>query len=503
MSRMSRREFVRRVAPLGLAAVGGRTFAQQPTPVAAEPAAGRADGPSVLLLLTDDQSYHLSCVGTPGIHTPHVDGLAAEGVLFTRAYATCASCSPSRSSILTGMYPHSNGHWRNTVTPAITEPASQFGRESTRLDPVGVHEDLPTLVEFLNGHGYLTGITQKFHLSPPWKYPFQTRLGSSHVPETNLAAAQRFLAECDGRPFFLMANIGNTHRPFRRGKGELSGPPVDPEAIAVPPYLADTPAMRLDLADYFAAVQGADACVGAVLDALREAGGYDDTLIIFTSDNGYCYHRAKASVYEDGVHMPLIVRGPGVAGGRRLRELVSHVDLVPTILQVLGFEVPANVQGRSLVPLLEGRSEGGGVGGAPAWRELVFSEHNAHGPGEPSLYPSRAVTDGRLRYIRNLRPEKTYVLPADATDPEPWGNGSYQATLDARDEFPVQYDLLQRTLHRPAEELYDLHTDPGEIVNLVEDRRYAGPLERLRGALDEWMRDTEDPGDPTRIVRRQ
>ncbi len=503
MGRMNRREFVKRVVPLGLAAAGGRAFAQQPAPVAAAPAPARADGPSVLLLLTDDQSYHLSCLGTPGIRTPHVDGLAAEGVLFTRAYATCSSCSPSRSSILTGMCPHSHGHWRNTVTPAITEPASQFGRESTKLDPVGVHEDLPTLVEILGQHGYVTGITQKFHLSPPWKYPFQVRLGTSHVPETNRAAARQFLTECGARPFFFMANIGNTHRPFRRGKGELTGPPVDPEAIAAPPYLADTPAMRRDLADYFAAVQGADACVGAVLDALRETGRYEDTLIVFTSDNGYCYHRAKASVYEDGVHMPLIVRGPGVAGGRRLRDLMSHVDLVPTILDALGIPVPPNVQGRSLGPLLEGRPDAAGPGGAGSGRDVVFSEHNAHGPGEPSLYPSRAVTDGRLRYIRNLRPEKTYVLPADAMDADPWGNGSYQATLDARDEFPVQYDLLQRTLHRPAEELYDLHTDPGEIVNLVEDARYAGPLARLRAALDEWMRVTEDPGDPTRIVRRQ
>ena len=118
---------------------------------------------------------------TPGISTPNMDALAKDGVLFTHAYSSCSSCSPSRSSILTGMYPHSNGHWRNTVTPTIEEPEKEFGRESSTLDAVGVHEDIPTLIEILKNNGYFTGITRKWHLSPHWKFPFTKRIQCDHT----------------------------------------------------------------------------------------------------------------------------------------------------------------------------------------------------------------------------------------------------------------------------------------------------------------------------------
>ena len=462
---------------------------------------------SVLLLLTDDQGAHMSCLGTRGIQTPHMDRLADRGVRFDNAFAASPSCAPSRSSILTGMYPHSHGHWRNTLNPRFgIDSPGEFGRHARKVDAVGVHEDVPTLIELLNEQGYFTGITQKFHLSPPWKYPFHVRLFGhprhrtcSSRPESHFEAAKEFFNQCGDRPFFLMANVVNTHRPFKRHIAPLDIPPVDPEAIRVPSNFPDTPALRRDLAEYFDTVQSADACVGALLEALHQSGRFEETLILFTSDHGYPYHRAKGTVYDAGVRIPLVISGPGIPTGRRINDLVSHLDLVPTILDSLEKKVPESVQGQTLGPLLEGRVGARG-------HELVFSESHRHmrdHPDHPTdLYPCRGVTDGRMRYIRNLMPELEYVLPPDLRYEESWDNHSYQATVDARQEFPIQYELLQQTLHRPAEELYDLHADPAEIRNLVDHPGYAVKLRRLQKAMDEWMKETNDPGDPRKIVRR-
>ena len=245
--------------------------------------------PNFLLLLTDDQSYHLSLVGTPGIKTPNMDRLANRGVFFTKAYAAAASCSPCRSAILTGMYPHSNGHWRNTITPTMNEPDSQFGRQSTKVDQVGVHEDLPTLIEILNANGYFTGITEKFHLSPPWKYPFNFHAPANNTPESQYQAAVGFLKLLDNKPFFLDVCIGNTHRPWNSAKKQSALTPVSPDEVVVPPIWPDTEITRQDYAEYLSSVEAADAVIGGVLKALEESGQAENTIIIFTSDQGYCY----------------------------------------------------------------------------------------------------------------------------------------------------------------------------------------------------------------------
>jgi len=166
-----------------------------------------------------------------------------------------------------------------------------------------------------------------------------------------------------------------------------------------------------------------------------------------------------------------------------------------TILDYAKIKIPKNVQGISLLPILENKKGAEG-------RKLVFTEHHAHGPGQ--IYPSRSVTDGRFHYIVNLMPELKYHLPEDLTNKnEVWGNTAYEATVKAKNEFPVQYELLDRTINRPAEELYDLHTDPGEINNLINDPRYAHFLKKMRIAMKEWRKETNDTiDDPRRIVRR-
>ncbi len=484
------------------------------TQLIAQSGAPEKDRPSFILLLTDDQSYHLSLIGTPGIKTPNLDLLANNGMFFTKAYAAAASCSPSRSVILTGMYPHSNGHWRNTYGPGLGDTNVQFSRQSTVADSVGVHDDLPTLIEILSANGYITGITNKFHLSPPWKFPFQYR-----YPNGNTDAYQRtaqFIKQAEGESFFLQANIGYTHRPFRKNISETGLPKVSPDDVLIPPNWPDTKNTREDYADYLSAVEQADDVIGQILRALAESGRANNTIVIYTSDQGFCYHRAKATTYDWGVHIPLSFTGQGIISGIQTSELVSHIDILPTVLDFAGIDIPATVQGVSLRSLLAGETTTTG-------RDFIFSEHNAHGPDPVEYYPTRTVTDGRYRYIRNLRsqhvpdyPIERFVtdkvfantdkglawLPLDATPGGAWDNRAFAEIILNKEQFPIQYELLKATFFRPKEELYDLKSDPYEMKNLADNSEYKTTREKLSRALDDWMMQTGDDGDPRSHPRR-
>ena len=526
MTEVTRRTFMSSIGAgaLGLGAMAqSRVNTAGATTPAGYPHAGRNSNegrrPHVIVFFTDDQSAHLGCLGTPGIATPHIDGLAREGVLFDNGFASSASCAPSRCALLTGMHCHANGVWRNVHTPTIDAPEEDLGPETRfrEIEPVGVHEDIPTLPELLNEAGYYTGITDKFHLSPMWKFPFQHRYTNT-VSDEIKAAFRQFLDARDDRPFFIMANINWTHRPFMRPAVERWDLPLpDTAQVDVPGYLADTPLMRADLAEYYHTVELCDLTVAAYLEVLEEMGLYEDTLLFFTSDQGFCYHRAKATAYDKGIRVPFIVKPPAAQPARHSRALVSHLDIMPTILDYAEVDIPDGVHGQSLRPLLT-------AGDDPLdWRDYVFAEHNAHGPNPLEYYPTRAVWDGRFHYIRHLMHERTwdgdpaslldmdgdlpaeimFAGPADAFPTRGWGNRAYEAAIRGREAFPVQYRILESIFRRDHEELYDLHTDPEELHNLAEDAPHQDHLRRLRAAVDAWMDETDDPGIETRNVPRR
>lgn len=493
----TRRDFIRAGIGAGVGMAGALAALQQTA--AAQQAGASAAGKrprSVLLLLTDDMSNHMSCMGVRGLQTPTFDRLAQRGMAFTNAFSTCASCSPARSGILTGMAPHSNGHWRNTVTPNLGDPDVEFTRQSSKLDQVGVHEDIPTLIELLTAAGFATGITQKWHLSPHWKFPFTHRMDTHVSPQHARDKARQFFASL-GReqPFFLMANIGNTHRPYPNHIVPIDLPPVDPDAVEVPADMPDTPIIRDDLAQYLTTVQVADRVATAYLDELESSGRAEETLIIFSADQGWPYTRAKASAYDMGVRVPFIIYYPGMKPGGMNRSLVSHIDILPTVMDWLGLATPLTAQGRTLMPVLEQQRKDLG-------RDIVFAEHNAHGPAPQSLYPSRSAFDGRFHYLCNLMPERDYTPPADLTDNEPWKNFAYDEMVRVKDDWPMQWDLLQRLRKRPAEEFYDLQSDPLEMENLADSPYFREELAKLRSATDQWMQETDDVGDPRQMIRR-
>jgi N-sulfoglucosamine sulfohydrolase len=472
MQGMDRRDFVKGAATLAATGLAAKAWAQ--------PGDRR---PSVLVLFTDDHGPHMGCLGTLGLRTPHFDDLAGSGTLFTNAYAPCASCSPSRAALLTGRYPSSNGLWRNVVAPTLADPPVQFTRESTKVDTVGTHEAVPTLVEMLRAEGIRSGIMEKFHLSPPWKYRFDWKLPTAAIPKHRARATRQFLeATDDSEPFFLLANIGTTHRPFRPIPPEMGLPYVDPALVEVPAYLPDVPAVREDWAHYLSTVQVSDACAGATLQTLEDMGRLEDTWVIMAADQGPPFQRAKATTYEAGIRIPMIVRPPGGSDSILSSEPANLIDVLPTLCEMWGMETPAGVEGTSLMPLVRGEAESLG-------RQHVFAEHNSHGlPLTTQLYPSRSVSDGRLKYIRNLMPEKRYEFPADLdTSGDPWFNRTYPATLEARDEFPLQYERLMSTHERPPEELYDLHSDPDELRNLAGDPVWSEDQARLAAELDRWI----------------
>ena len=474
--------------------------------------------PNFILLLTDDQSYHLSMLGTKGLQTPNIDALAKSGTFFTKAYAASASCAPCRVSILTGMYPHSNGEWRNTVTPTLSMPASQFGRKSTIVDKVGVHEDISTLIEVLVKNGYYTGITEKWHLSPPWKFPFDFRDEANYKPSGSADAVKKFIKATGGKPFFIQCNIDNTHRPWRKHiQINLNLPKVDPASVWIPPCWPDTPKTRQDYSEYLTTVEHADACVGAIVQTVKDAGLLDNTIFIYSSDQGFCYTRAKATAYDAGVHVPFSFTGPGIESGVMSHALVGHVDIMPTVLDFAGIKIPETVQGFSLRPVLEGRRSDVG-------RTYISAEHNAHGGAPQEYYPTRSITDGRFRYMWNIDYKKVPDFDIDSMVSDPnfrkvphqpawmlwdalpsdvWQNNACEEIILHKDEFPEAYRLLKESMFRPEFELYDLEKDPYETKNLAQNPEYKSVVQRLDRDLKKWMKSENDVGDPRSVKRRK
>lgn len=465
----SRRRFLGAMAAAGVASFVGTGHAAAPPGIR-----------GILLIVGDDHGAQLGCLGTEGLSTPILDGLAAEGVLFRQNFCSLASCSPSRASLFTGLYPHSHGIPINCHEYFGAQPPAEWmakydaanrGRE--------VHDDVPTMVEVLKRAGYRTGITQKFHLYPHRKFPFDAWLPGR--PES----ITRFVADCGDQPFFLMHNIPSPHRPFQGHIRRTGHSLVDAQAAPPPGFLPDTPAVRADWAEYLTCVEITDDAVGQALEALRRSGRYEDTLILYCGDNGPSYHRGKMSVYDFGLRVPLIAAGPGVRRGVQMQELTSLVDLMPTLADYAGAELPRPVQGTSLRPLLEGQT--GARGHAAVYGEVHF------GIG-PQACQARSVFDGRYHYLRTYNTDKPHVMCADNYQQVPWGNNAYAATVAARSQFPAAYELLRvaEGPNPPAEQLFDVAGDRWETRDLSTDQNSTETLQRLRGALDNWIAQTKD-----------
>lgn len=422
---------------------------------------------NILLLIADDLGRMLGTYGEPWVQTPNLDALAARGTRFDMAFTSTASCSGSRSVIYTGLHTHETG---------------QYGLHH------GYHhfqtfDTVETAPALFNRLGYRTGIVGKVHLGPAAVYPWQHRVESASRDVDWVAGQVRaFLAADDPRPFFLTVGFVDPHRDDTPGGfGDPGGPDpvIDPAAVQVPPFLPDLPAVRAELAAYAHSVARMDRGVGLILQALAAAGRAEETLVCFVSDNGAPFVNSKTTLFDAGVHLPLILYRPGQRAGVANPNLVSFTDILPTFLDWAraGAETGAR-RGRTLLPLLEATAL------LPGWQE-VFGSHSFH--EITNYWPTRFLRTPRWKYHRNIAWQLPFPFAADL-----WASLSWQE-IRRRDAGRLGGRALADYIHRPAEELYDLANDPLELQNLAAEPDHARVLADLRARMDRWQRDTRDP----------
>ncbi len=429
---------------------------------------------NVLLITADDLGLQLGCYGDEAVRTPHLDALARQGRLFENAYVAQASCSPSRSAMFTGLYPHANGQY------GLLNAGAGFE----------LHEPLrsQTIPALLKKAGYRTGILGKLHVGPEDSFPFDSRIkvDTRDVKEAARQAGEFLRAE-PGKPFFFMANYSDPHvmgrspRPPQEAfPTQYKGVPEMPlkvgEAPPLPFQLLDETEQTERVTQYYNACMRFDAAVGLLLAELESAGRAGDTMVLFVSDHGPPFFRGKTSCYEGGVKVPMLARWPGVfAAGQRTQALVSTVDLLPTILDAAGEEAPSGLQGRSLRTTLDPAGH----------REYLATEFHFHGAAP--FFPRRTLRDARFKLIHNLRAGE--IKPSTGID----GDAAFRLSqASAHRESPMG-KAFERAADPPEFELFDLQNDPWEVRNLADKPEHRETLARLQAALLAWREETSDP----------
>lgn len=471
MSKISRRQFIAQSSCGVLGAVGMSSVAA---------AKGTDKRPNILFAIADDWSWpHASIHGAGGINTPTFDRVAREGCLFANAFVVAPQCSPNRAAILTG-----RGIWQ-------LEEAGTHGSHFPDTHPV-----YPDLLE---AAGYHVGFTGKGW--GPGSYELGGRTRNPAGPKYNRRKVKRpsargisrcgyaknfedFLVDRpEGAPFCFWCGGHEPHRKYELGTGEKAG--KRPGDVTVPPFLPDDPVVRGDMLDYFLEVEWFDAQVGAILKHLEVLGELDNTLVVFTSDNGMPFPRAKANLYEYGTHMPLAIRWPErMPGGQTYEAPVSFVDFAPTFLEAAGLTPPNSMTGRSFLELISG--------GQGTLREYVLTgrERHTHARFDNLGYPARAIRTAEYLYIRNLKPDRW-----PAGDPEQFhdidGSPTKSLILDNQDQFKQYFDWA--VAKRPAEELFAIQTDPGCLENLAGNAEFEPVRKELAAKLEAVLKEQEDP----------
>jgi arylsulfatase A-like enzyme len=423
--------------------------------------------PNILWIIVDDMSANFSCYGETLISTPHLDGLAAEGVQFTNAYVTAPVCSPNRSAFITGMYQTSIGahHHRS-------------GRGKLKIHlPAGVRP-IPQLFQEA---GYYTSITS-------WPNGARSQMGKTDYNfewDKSMYDGPDWSDRQAGQPFFAQVQLpggkhrGGTSASARKFSSRMEatlGSTTSAAAVTLPPYYPREEVLLDDWAAYLDTVRLTDTYVGEILARLEAEGDADNTVVLFMTDHGISHARGKQFLYDEGLHVPLVMAGPGIAHGQIRDDLVEHIDIAATSLALAGIQIPDTMQSRNVL--------------SPDYtpREAIFA---ARDRCDETVDHIRCVRTQRYKYIRNFLPDRPHLQPnryKDGKDILIALRAAHEAgTLDA-----TQAQLFAPT--RPAEELYDLANDPHELTNLAADPAHRDTLVALRTQLDEWIVLTHDQG---------
>ena len=445
---MKRRDFLRYAAASALTTTVGVRAAE------------KKQAPNFLFILADDVTYsNLGCYGEKNVKTPNIDRLAGEGMRFTRAYCAMSMCAPFRAELYTGLYPVRNGvAWNHSSAKPGTK----------------------SICHYLGDLNYRVGLTGKKHASPASVFPFENVKGFPVGP-----GVRGFMTQDATQPFCLFVCSHNAHPPWR--SGDVSK--LDPDTITLPPVIHDNPPSRKTYAGYLAEVVALDKEVGQVLELLKETGQADNTLVMFSSEQGWDFGFGKWTNWDIGVRSALIARWPGqVKPNAKSDALVQIADIVPTFIEAAGGDAAScKLDGVSFLSVLTGRSK--------KHRDYVYGLHNNVPEGNP--YPIRSIRDGEFHYLWNLKHEQSYhekhlmtEASAKRYDLQWW-----QAMNDAAEKGDAAAKKLRdKYHHRPGEELYRVDEDPYEMNNLADDPKCAKAKKRLRAELERWMTEQGDPG---------
>ena len=438
---ITRRDFISRSALLTSAAAVGLGCAKQPRP-------------NILWIIAEDICPDLGCYGEQHVHTPNIDGFAAEGVRYNCAFTTSPVCSPSRSAFMTGMYQTTIG---------------AHNHRSHRRDGYRLPDGVELVTHYFREAGYFTanvttpapGIegTGKTDFNFSCDQPFDGTYWDQREP---------------GTPFFAQINLSETHRTFKKAEQN----PIDPGDVVLPPYYPDHPVTRHDWALYLDTVGILDRKVGAILDRLEQDDLLRNTVVFFFGDNGRPHVRGKQWLYDGGIHIPLIIRWPDERDrGTVSDDLVSAIDITATSLHLAGIPVPGPMQGRIF------------AGPGAVQRDFIVA---ARDRCDETVDLIRCVRTQKYKYILNYYPERPYTQLNRYKENE-YPVLRLMRRLAARGELtPVQERFFAD--NRPAEELYDLQADPHETVNLAADQSHTAVLQRMRDRLDSWIESTGDLG---------
>jgi arylsulfatase A-like enzyme len=441
--------------------------------------------PNILWFVVDDMSANFSCYGEKTIRTPQVDRLAEEGLRFTRAYATSPVCSTFRSAMITGMYQTSIG---------VHHHRSGRGEAHRIVLPEGVR----AIPEMFQEAGYYTCMGSGLPGFDASGNPTKTdRLGKSDYNfdwDPEMYDSPDWAGREEGQPFFMQVQLhggkirGASADKYAQTEKRMATEPelggaTDPQSVELPPYYPRDPVLLRDWATYLDNVKLTDQHVGRVIDRLEKEGLLDKTLVIFFTDHGISHARGKQFLYDEGTHIPLVIRGPKIAAGTTRSDLVEHIDIAALSLAAAGIEVPVRMEGRDI---LAADYEA---------KDVVFAARDRCGEAADRI---RSVRTDRYLYLKNFYPERPHLMPSSYKD----GKLIIQRLrqMHAGGELSALAEKLLFSPTRPAEELYLYGEDRWQIDNLADDPEHAEALRQHRQRLEQWIEKTGDQGPETPAV---
>ena len=433
----------------------------------------RPKQPNIVMFISDDHGIDfVGCYGNKDVQTPNIDAMARDGARFTNVFAASPTCAPSRSVLWTGLYPARNGCMGNHTI---------------------CRSDITALPTYLRKLGYRVALMHKVHARPKEVFSFEyieaklppipERHRTYRMEGLDTQVVDEFLAEHaksrPGTPLCLIVADSSPHVVWEPNRI------YDPGKLRLPPFIVDTELTRKAMANYYQDITTTDERLGQVRASLKKHGFEQNTLFIYTTDQGAEWPHCKWTVYDTGLHVPFIAVWPDkIKPGTVCDALISFVDVTPTFIGVAGGEAPQNLDGNSFLAVLVGKEK--------SFRDTIYASHTRD--GDMNVFPQRCVRDSRYKYVLNLNPENlwtthfTKVPGIPESHKEVWDTWVQKARTD-----PQAAKLVDTIEHHPAEELYDLQADPYELNNIADKPEAASILKSMRQQLKDWMVSQNDP----------